>query len=130
MALKPFVKVSIVLLLIFSLFFFAVFLPSFINQSITQDPKAKSKIKIIAFLKSDDSESARFEQMLKKLSLDKELAEKFTYEVIFVDISTEKLNAYGIELKQVPCFILGNETLSLSLDEMWLKSKIIALSKA
>lgn len=130
MALKPFVKVSIVLLLIFSLFFFAVFLPQFISQNITQDPKAKSRIKLVAFLKSDEPESAKFEQMLKKLSSEPELSEIFAYEIIFADVNPEKLRPYGIELRQTPCFILGKEILSLSTDEAWLKTKIIALSKA
>jgi|GEM_PF-2974447 len=117
-------------LALFGIISFVVFvMPSLFHVEDELKITGKSKVTLIAFVKTLDERSAELEATLKKLAKDPELSDIFTYELIAVDVETEKAHRFAITEEETPCFIIGNEKFYADKDEQWLKQKILAVAK-
>lgn len=118
-------------LIIFAAIYFAIFImPGLFRIEDELKVTGRSKVKLIAFVKTFDERSAEFERMLKTLAKDPEISEIFTYEIIVVDVEKELAKRFAITEDEAPCFIIGNEKFSADKSEQWLKQKILSVAKA
>ncbi len=95
----------------------------------SEKPLGKKLVKVFAFVKTLDENSARLNKVLAELKNDPELKDIFSYEIIVVDVEKEKAAKFAIQEEDVPCFILGNQLISGVPEKNWLKTKILEIAK-
>ena len=89
----------------------------------------RSKVKLIAFVKTSDEESATLNKILAELANDPTLKNIFTYEIVVVDVEKAKAEKFAVTEKDVPCLIIGNEKVVGTKNKSWLRKKILSVAK-
>ena len=124
--LTPVGKISIAV--VAGLVFYFFVLPLLAGILFPQEKvERSSEIKLVAFLKTFDFESARLQETLRALEADKNMQHAIRLDVINIDAEPGKMSQNSISREEVPCFILGNKKYTgwHSLD--WFKERITSL---
>lgn len=125
--LTPIGKITIVLVGV--LVFYFLFLPILLGFFFpSENIERKKEIKVVAFLKTFDRESAKLQETLRKIKKDQDLQGLVGLNLVNVDAEPGKVEQHNVERGEVPCFILGNEKYSGWYSEQWFKEKILSLS--
>jgi len=126
--LTPVGKISIAIVAGLVFYFFA--LPLLVGLLFPQEKvERSSEIKLVAFLKTFDFESARLQETLRELEADKNMQRAVKLDVINVDAEPGKMSQNNISREEVPCFILGNKKYTGWHPLGWFKEKITMLAR-
>jgi len=115
--------VAIIALLVFYFFL----LPVIPNPFAGPEIERTREIKIIAFVKSFDSESAKLQQALWELNLDENFAGLLKISVTNIEAEPGKMEQNNISPGEVPCFIIGTEKFQGWHSADWFKEKTLEL---
>jgi len=115
--------VAIVALLIF--YFFV--LPIIPNPFADPEIERSREIKILAFVKSFDSESAKLQQALWELNHDGNFSGLLNVSVTNIEAEPGKMEQNNVSPSEVPCFIVGTEKIQGWRSTDWFKEKILEL---
>jgi hypothetical protein len=122
-------KIMIVVAIFGIIYFTMSIMPSMFRAGGDIEIEGKSKVKVIAFVKTFAEDSSELNKTLAKLANDPELKDIFTYEIVVIDVEKEKAKKFAITEEEVPCFIIGNEKVIGVKDENWFKKKILEVAK-
>jgi len=87
-----------------------------------------SQIKIVAFLKTFDLDSAKLQETLRDVEEDQGLQGLVTMTLINIEAEPGKMEQNNVLDSEVPCFILGNQKFLGVQSSSWFKEKIIELA--
>lgn len=125
--LTPVGKIAIVIAVGLAFYFFLF--PLLEGILFPQEKVERStEIKVIAFLKTFDFDSARLQGTLRELEADKNMQGKVRVDIINIDAEPGKMKQHNVTEKEVPCFILGNRKYEgwHALD--WFKNRVTILA--
>lgn len=122
-------KILIVIIVFGIIYFTMQIMPGLFRSEEKIEIEGKNRVKVIAFVKTNDEESFQLNKILSKLANEQELKEIFGYEIIVVDVEKEKARKFAITEKEAPCFIIGNEKIIGIRDENWFREKILEVAK-
>jgi hypothetical protein len=89
----------------------------------------KREIKVVAFLKTFDNDSAKLQETLREVGQDENLAGIAAITIVNIEAEPGKMEQNNISAGEVPCFILGNEKFTGFYSLEWFKQKITAVAE-
>ncbi len=116
------IAVAAVALLIGYFFVFPA-LPGFLFPA--DSVERKTEIKVVAFLKTFDRDSAKLQETLREIKKDDSLQGLVSLSMINVEAEPEQLGQYNISKEEIPCFILGNQKFEGWHSKKWFEEKIM-----
>ena len=122
-------KIIVGLVLVCLIYFVAFVLPQMFNGGSIIKITGKTRVKIIAFVKTADAKSESLNKTLIELAKDPKIKQLFTYKIVVVDVEKNTAKKFSITEKEVPCFIIGNEKVVGAKDKNWFEKKILAIAK-
>lgn len=127
--LTPIGKITIAIIVVLILYFFV--LPAVPNPFAPEGEAIERtrEIKIVAFLKTFDRNSAKLQETFRELKKDGNLQGLLTLSLINIEAEPGKMEQHNIKTDEVPCFILGNEKFYGWHSTEWFKEKILEISK-
>ncbi|MEM0360552.1 MAG: hypothetical protein QXK06_04425 [Candidatus Diapherotrites archaeon] len=120
-------KIVILAISLLLLYFFV--LPSILNIIPNDNVKRTREIKVVAFLKTFDSDSAKLQEILRKIGEDENLSKIAKITIVNVEAEPGKMGQNNISEEEVPCFILGSEKFTGFYSLEWFKQRITALAE-
>jgi len=125
--LTPAGKIAIAAIVIVLVYFFV--LPIILGFLFPADNVERTReIKVVAFLKTFDMDSAKLQETLKELEADKSLQGMFTMTLINIEAEPGKMQQHKVTSIEVPCFILGSEKYLGWHSAVWFKNKINSIA--
>jgi len=125
-SLTPAGKVAAAIIALLVFFFFV--LPVIPNPFAGPEIERTREIKVVAFLKSFDAESAKLQQSLWELSQDENIARLVNISVINIEAEPGKMEQNNVNQEEVPCFIVGTEKIQGWHSADWFKEKVLELT--
>ena len=124
--LTPVGKATIAIIALLAAYF--LILPLFLGLLFPGDGISRTReIKIMAFLKTFDKDSASLQHTLRQIEQDQNLQHYTEIELINVDAEPGKMEQNNVSSNEVPCFILGNQKFTGAMGEVWFRQKIAQL---
>ncbi|MCX6802547.1 MAG: hypothetical protein NT067_05565 [Candidatus Diapherotrites archaeon] len=110
------------------LFYFLVF-PALQGLLPGDKTERKREIKIVAFLKTFDGDSAKLQETLREVAEDENLSKIAKITIVNVESEPGKMEQNNVSAGEVPCFILGNEKFTGLYSLEWFRQKITAVAE-
>jgi hypothetical protein len=125
--LTPIGKITLAVIALLLAYFFV--LPALQTAFQGEQIERKREIKVVAFLKTFDRDSAKLQETLREVGEDENLAGIAKITIVNIEAEPGKMEQNNIGAGEVPCFILGNEKFTGFYSIEWFRQRITAVAE-